>query len=65
MDEHSLAFFNFRNIGPNDPSSRREGELLGLRWSDINLEGAKLTVNHSLDPSKLAAAKVSDPEVAA
>ena len=27
----------------------RRGELLGLRWSDVDLDKAKLTVNQSLE----------------
>jgi integrase len=30
----------------------RRGELLGLRWSDIDLKAARLTVNQSLERSK-------------
>jgi integrase len=30
----------------------REGELLGLKWMDINLDGSRLTVNHSLAHTK-------------
>ena len=30
----------------------RRGELLGLRWSDIDLKVARLTVNQSLERSK-------------
>ena len=28
------------------------GELLGLRWSDLDLNGRKLTVNHSIERIK-------------
>jgi len=30
----------------------RRGELLGLRWSDIDLKAARLTVNQSLERLK-------------
>jgi integrase len=30
----------------------RRGELLGLRWSDVNLDGAELTVRQSLEQTK-------------
>jgi len=32
----------------------RRGELLELRWSDIDLKGARLTVNQSLERLKVA-----------
>jgi len=30
----------------------REGELLGLKWTDLDLDGSRLTVNHSLAHTK-------------
>jgi integrase len=35
----------------------RQGELLGLRWEDVDLEGGSLTVAHSLNHGQLAAPK--------
>jgi len=30
----------------------REGELFGFKWSDLDLEAARLTVNHALAYTK-------------
>lgn len=35
----------------------RQGELLGLRWPDVDLEGGSLTVAHTLNRGKLAPPK--------
>lgn len=40
-------------------SGMRQGELLGLRWSDLDLEGGTLTVRHSLQRGELVETKTS------
>lgn len=39
----------------------RQGELLGLRWPDIDLDGARINVQYTMDPAsrKLAATKTA------
>ena len=39
----------------------RRGELLGLRWSDVNLDRSELTVTHSLEQTK-AGLRLKEPK---
>lgn len=42
----------------------RRGELLGLRWSDIDFEKGMLQVNHSLERVKGSGLRLADPKSA-